>query len=518
MSRRLILILALAFVVGIAFAAYAEVQNVKVSGDITVMGVYRNNQDLAKERSLVPNVPGWTTIVNTDTLRNALSIVRVRVDADLTDNVSTTVRLINERVWGQETDTDTYNPTTFIATTTSSGSANVDIDLAYATMKEFLYSPLTLTVGRQELHFGNDMIVGARNTNGVALGSNLPLYEQDLSSRKSFDAVRATLNYDPLVIDAIWSKVGEGSLAVNDDTDLYGINAHYALDKVTNLEGYFFAKVTQSGSGVWNAPWTAFVDPTTNKVNKADQVYAVGGKFDSAAVKNLWLSLEAAFQFGTWNPSFDINSNYNGISTCLQRRAWALEAMAIYDLKDIARIAKYAPSLTASYTYMSGDNASEKASVNSSKWHGWDSMFINQIAGHLATSMFAATNSHIVGLSGKMEPVKDITFNLDYVYIWLDKAYAGIENNFDVVNMKGAPMNFGSNYYLMTHNRHFGQEIDAKLTYAYTEDVQFSLLGGLFLPGSAFAKNVNPAIGLTFAAGGNRNVASEVIGSMKVTF
>ena len=43
MSKRLILVLALAFVVGIAFAAYAEVQNVKVSGDITVYGIARDN-------------------------------------------------------------------------------------------------------------------------------------------------------------------------------------------------------------------------------------------------------------------------------------------------------------------------------------------------------------------------------------------------------------------------------------------------------------------------------------------
>jgi hypothetical protein len=36
MSRRLIVIVALAFVVGLSVAAYAEVQNVKVSGDLTM--------------------------------------------------------------------------------------------------------------------------------------------------------------------------------------------------------------------------------------------------------------------------------------------------------------------------------------------------------------------------------------------------------------------------------------------------------------------------------------------------
>ena len=50
MHKRLILILALAFVVGVTMAAYAEVQNVKVSGDLTVKGVARNNFDLVKSQ------------------------------------------------------------------------------------------------------------------------------------------------------------------------------------------------------------------------------------------------------------------------------------------------------------------------------------------------------------------------------------------------------------------------------------------------------------------------------------
>ena len=89
MSKRLILVLTLAFVVGIAFSAYAEVQNLKVGGDILIRGVGRNS---------------FQTDDTSETERALLSGVRVRVDADLTDNVSTCVRLLNERVWGDEDD------------------------------------------------------------------------------------------------------------------------------------------------------------------------------------------------------------------------------------------------------------------------------------------------------------------------------------------------------------------------------------------------------------------------------
>src|SRR3989338_8971955 len=100
MNKRLIMILALAFVVGIAFSAYAEVQNVKVSGDINVQGVSRNNLIL-RGNSNAPKFDDVQTAFNEYDRRisGIISQMRLRVDADLTDNVSTTVRLINERVW-----------------------------------------------------------------------------------------------------------------------------------------------------------------------------------------------------------------------------------------------------------------------------------------------------------------------------------------------------------------------------------------------------------------------------------
>ncbi|MFH1076920.1 MAG: hypothetical protein V1753_08830, partial [Pseudomonadota bacterium] len=71
MSKRLILILALAFVVGITFTAYAEVQNVKVSGDLTVLG-------LSRDMSLMSHIGQNRSVEST-----MASIARVKIDADL---------------------------------------------------------------------------------------------------------------------------------------------------------------------------------------------------------------------------------------------------------------------------------------------------------------------------------------------------------------------------------------------------------------------------------------------------
>ncbi|HNW39916.1 MAG TPA: hypothetical protein PKI44_05800 [Candidatus Omnitrophota bacterium] len=107
----MIAILALALIVGLTYgAAYAEVQNVKVSGDLAVLGVARNQFDLTK---------GNDTNKLDDSESYFATITRVRFDADLTDNVLVTLRLINERNWNTET------------------VANTDIDLD---SKPFQYS------------------------------------------------------------------------------------------------------------------------------------------------------------------------------------------------------------------------------------------------------------------------------------------------------------------------------------------------------------------------------------------
>jgi len=49
-----------------------------------------------------------------------------------------------------------------------------------------------------------------------------------------------------------------------------------------------------------------------------------------------------------------------------------------------------------------------------------------------------------------------------------------------------------------------GNEVDLGVTYDYTEDVQFTLSGGAFMPGASFNEN--------------KETAKQLIGSMKVTF
>ncbi|MEK7849860.1 MAG: hypothetical protein AAB213_03465, partial [Candidatus Omnitrophota bacterium] len=218
MSKRLVLLFCALFVFAAAVPAFAAVQNVKVSGDIIARYVLRNDFD---------NLKG-DGVTGEDQINALNTVTRLRVDADLTDNVSTVIRLINERNW----------------TEANAATTDIDLDLAYVTMKEFLYSPLTLAIGRQELHFGNDMIigdgVGNPDANAVSggIGTNqttnyteaggFGAVNGDLAYRKAFDAIRATFNYDPLVIDVVYARLSHAIVfgaESNDMINLWGANA-----------------------------------------------------------------------------------------------------------------------------------------------------------------------------------------------------------------------------------------------------------------------------------------------------
>jgi len=453
MSKRLILVLTFAFVVGIACAAYAEVQNIKVSGDMTGITTSRQMFGLGGSTSVSGNK-------KSDTENLLLSQVRVRIDADLTDNVMATVRLLNERNWDSETNSNT----------------DIDLDLAYVTIKELLYSPLSVSVGRQELKFGNGLIIG--NARNYAAGATSPLngVPSDLTVRKAFDAMTATLNYDPLVITGMYAKIDGGTRTItnaagttsteNLNTDLWGINASYDLGRRnTKVDAYFY---NRNGNGTGNTATT----------DKSVTTRTVGALLSTAPIEDLKASLEGAYQFG----------NASGASP--KRTAYAVQAMADYTLSKV----KFTPAIGASYTYLSGDKDS-----TDNKNKAWDAMYYDQALNSIAYAILPFSNLQVVNLRGSMKPKDDITLGVNYGYYRLAQKTSSLTStNFD---------SNGNTYtYLMdSDKKDLGNEVDLTATYDYTEDVQFGLSAGWFKPSKAFAEQ-------------NRTDATQFIGSMKVTF
>ena len=505
MSKRLIVLFCVLFVFAAAMPAFAAVQNIKVSGDILARYIARSDFSLTKD------------VVGTDDNINVFNTVtRIRIDADLTDNVSTVVRLINERNWGEAD----YSSSTYGSSSSynNTNDTNIQLDLAYVTLKEFLYSPLTVTIGRQELHFGNDMIIGdgvgepKPNMVSGGIGTNQTTnYREatgyggvngDLSLRKSFDAIRATLNYDPLVIDMVYAKLranviyGKNNSSngdSKDDADLYGINAGYKFSDKWNtlMEGYFWSK--RNDGTIYSTDSAG--NATGWSKGKEDDVQVVGARVSTNPMKKLNVQQEFAYQFGERVDG----SSAAGLKR--DRSAFAAQTIAM-----LTPGWKYEPTMGMIYSYFSGEGGPVSTTK---KYHAWDPMFENQTAGSIINALFPSTNCHNLDFMAKMSPMQDVWVQADYVVQLLARG-VGIDGLTDV------PLNdyeINGGYDFNGHNRFMGQEFDVNLTYNYTEDVQLGLLMGWFWPGSALAKVSDDAGSVR-----QRSTAAEAIASCKVSF
>ena len=485
MSKRLILILTFAFVFGITAAVFAEVQNVKVSGDILLTGIMRGDFSLINDNHPDSGATDDSNNWNNDKQQYFLRQVRVRVDADLTDNVSATVRLLSEGIWGDSGIEGVEGAV--------ENNDEVWLDLAYITLKEFLYSPLTLTAGRQEIKFGNGLVVADPDTNLAATGwggttgaimANTTSWfyhaAPDLSLRKAFDAIRVTLDYDPLVIDGIYAKVEERNPSETDDETLFGVNLAYDFRDAMKTIGelYYFARHRDEN-----------INGTNNKVDRVD---TFGVRVKMEPIERLTTQVEGAFQCGTYDPALDPNAA-PGTPT-QRRRAWAAQAMASYELD-----MKYSPVLTGVIAAFSGEHDNTASGTrNKDTYGGWDPMYEGQTFGRIVNALIEQSNMIVLGSGVRVVPMEDVTVGLDFYNYWLQAEFADQETTI---------LNGLSNGYVttMSDNRYLGKEFDLSVIYDYTEDVQFGLCADWFIPGKAFDAEYN-------------NSATQLIGSMKVTF
>ncbi|HTZ11284.1 MAG TPA: alginate export family protein, partial [Candidatus Margulisiibacteriota bacterium] len=224
-------------------------------------------------------------------------------------------------------------------------------------------------------------------------------------------------------------------------------------------------------------------------IKKVDRVDTIGARGVVKPIKDLTGSLEMAYQFGKYVTPTGAPSQ-----AVADRKAWALEAAVNYAKPE----RKYAPSLTALYSYFSGDVWNESSyATTKGTYRGWDPMFENQTTGSIANALFNQTNAHVLGGIASVKPKDDVTVKGEYYAYWWAKKFG---------DQAVIPTARNTSDQIVMHSKRFaGQEMDLTAIYDYTEDVQFSLMGGILIPGASFDNK-------------NNNPATEVIGSMKVTF
>ena len=496
---RLIVVGLLAFAVALTGTAYAEVQNIKVSGDLELKGITSHDYDLKHAQDNLST--GGITVGPAGVARGAeganaadsddddasffLSTTHVRVDADLTDNVQASVRLLNQRVWDAH-----------------SADESVHVDNAYMVLKEFLYSPLTVIAGRQDLNYGTGFIVGpgiladpegvfgVNDTNGIHAGG----IGQEHSAYNAYDAIRAILDFAPLTVEGVIAKINETGATTNDQ-DLYGVVVNYKLDQWSaEIEPYWFYKDNEADTVTTNDSLVTTAAGDALRTYESNEVHTVGLRLAGSPIEHLRLSGEGAHQFGDL---VDITPVQIGAGDEQQRdrSAWAARIRAEYDWVTVP----WTPTTGVGWVFYSGEQASNEAqgvtgttptTVGASglppqdqgkdNFNAWDPMYRGEFhtfiqdflggrdapAGIYTTfdvnDTASTTNRHLIFGDVGLKPMEDLTLWARYTHVRFDKAPR------------------------VGRSHHAGDEIDAKVVYDYTDDVALTAWGGWFLPGEYY--------------------------------
>lgn len=457
--RKLILVGLLAFAMVLVGTAYAEVQSVKVSGDLDVKWISQDNFDL-KSKQLNNAGPGTASdgpISNDDGASFFLSTAHVTVDADLSDNVKTSVRLLNQRVWDAHSTDET-----------------IHLDNAYVVLKEFLYSPLTVIAGRQNLKYGTGFIVGdgiladpegifgVTDPGAIHAGGIGGQY----SAYNSFDAVRAILDFAPYTIEGVFAKVDETGTA-SDDENLFGFLVNYKHGQWdAEVEPYWFFKQDESVAG------SAGVTPSdqTYRTYPNNYVHTLGLRLAGSPIENLRINAEGAHQAGK------IRNDTPNIERT--RNAWAATVDGRYTWAKV----RWTPVTGLGWVFFSGQApvasgaALSEAEAIGRTYTAWNSMYRGSFttyiqdffaggdgAGLYTTADIndtsAGTNRNLIYGDVSVKPLEDLT----------------LFTRFTHARFSRSPRSGRSTY--------AGDELDWKAVYDYTEDVQLGLWGGFFFPG-----------------------------------
>ncbi|MCM8803580.1 MAG: hypothetical protein NC827_09820, partial [Candidatus Omnitrophica bacterium] len=213
---KIVKILIAVFAVCLIAPAFSAVENVKVGGDIAVWGVLRGE------------------FVAYNKLYTGFSQARVYVSADLSENVQTMVRLINERVWDSTKD---------------NLKTGISLDLAYIKVSDLLAPGLSITLGRQEIELGEGLVVGSRYHKDLTNYPGLSALT-DLGLQKAFDAVRIDYGAEglPIQLTAFYSQIKESGN--NPDEKLFGVDLGVGVADLAKVDLYYVGNIEKREGNV----------------------------------------------------------------------------------------------------------------------------------------------------------------------------------------------------------------------------------------------------------------------------
>ena len=476
--KRLWLVVALVAWGGLAVNTFADVQNIRLSGDVRIRGYWLNNAGSTPTAAFPPGptdgnqVDGSASFIEQRT--------RVSVEADLEDHVLVVVTLAAEGEWG-----DASNTSQDAGAGTGSGTGvtaqpndrkwDTGIDEAYVQLNELFYTAATLKIGRQRLMYGNGLILSS--------------VEQEYN----YDAARMVLDYYPFTLDFVFAElVNNQSFSATPShagsADLLFVNGRYELSDsaLKSIEAYF-GWVAQGSSGPISSPNQPPTLPFFNPTTSGASPWIIGGRVQLGLTEGLQNSFEAVYEGGSGGAALTENIS-----------AYLVQLKGSYTFKDVSM----SPAINWGGTIASGGGKGQDpatGALGSGQFVPWYD-YQEGYNGYIFSPFLS--NIRITNIGGTIKPYDNTSLSVQFYYYGkLDNdSPAGSNPNIDYGGLSGWTTTASSG--------DLGCEIDGILTYDYSKDVRLQLVYGTFIPGNAY-KNV-----ATYGAA----VVSEIRGEVNVKF
>lgn len=357
-QKILVMVFALAAIFFLSFPLYAENINTylpeKLQEFLKISGELRYRFELRDDFDFNESIDDEQDI--------HLLRTRLNFDANFTDNLRAFVQLQDARILESE------------FPFTPAARDSLDLRQGYLDFKDLFLKGLTIRVGRQELSYGDQRLLGGFNWSNLA---------------NNFDAVKLIYQKGDYTIDAFVSrKVIADSHNFNkwDTNDaLYGLWAVYKGFPKHTFNFYYFLRDA-------NKPIT--FRTTKNKMTENTIGFLLKGK----DLNNFDYTLQYAYQFGDYG-NLDI-------------KAWALIAILGYTFEH-----PWSPRLALEYNHASGDESSTDNERNT-----FDNLFPTNHLHYGYLDRASLQNLNNYRFQASIKPTKKLYLQTDAHFLFLDES------------------------------------------------------------------------------------------------
>ena len=331
----------------------------------------------------------------------------------------------------------------------------LDLHQAFVTVGNHKEFPVSLKVGRQELSYGDERLVGAFAWNNIG---------------RVFDAAKVRWQHEHFTAEAFTSRVvipDDNNANVSNDYDLFS-GLYVTTKAVPKQTSDFYLLARNASAGSPTALGTGLAAALNGP--SARDIYTLGtrGKSDPGAYGNWDYTYEAMAQFGHFN------ERAGAAIRSQKQEAYALVLNGGYTFAD----APWTPRLGLEYSFASGDS-----DPTDGKHETFENLFPTNHKFYGYMDFFSLQNLHDVRIMLTAKPTPRLSLALEGHLFWL----ADDRDSLYAVNgtpRGGLTSTAGTGYGLnSSYSKFVGGEIDFIAGYSLTKFASLEAGFGHFFTG-----------------------------------